>query len=108
MDRSNKKLKILCKCITANTSAIWPNTTNQPTSKQEPHKIAYLLTKASKQKKRYERKSNRTQQKNKRGDRKVESNDSPEIADWRRQHTSPASLPGFSHGAQTQNKHFVD
>ena len=31
--------------------------------------------------KRYERKSNRTRQKNKRGDSKVESNDRPEIPD---------------------------
>ena len=34
-DRSNEKLKILCKCITANTSAIWQHaahTTDQLTS----------------------------------------------------------------------------
>ena len=34
-----------------------------------------------KKKKRYDRKSNRTRQKNRRGDRKVESNDSPEVSD---------------------------
>ena len=61
-------------------------------AKQEPHKKAYFLTKnieefsgksseewTSRQKKRQDRKSNRTKQKNKRGDSKVESNDSPEI-----------------------------
>ena len=35
----------------------------------------------SRQKKRYNKKSNRTRQKNMRGDSKVESNDSPAIAD---------------------------
>ena len=62
------------------------------TAKQEPYKKAYLLTKnieefsgksseerASRQK--TIRKGNRTRQKNKRGDSKVESNDSPEIPD---------------------------
>ena len=62
------------------------------TAKQEPYKKAYLLTKnieefsgkslkkrASRQKKN--RKGNKTRQKNKRGDSKVESNDSPEIQD---------------------------
>ena len=37
---------------------------------------------------------NRTKQKNKRGDSKVESNDSPEIPDRGRHQTSPASLWG--------------
>ena len=63
-------------------------------AKQEPYKKAYLLTKnigrifwkssgewTSRQKKRYDKNSNRTRQKNKRGDSKVESNDSPEIPD---------------------------
>ena len=63
------------------------------TAKQEPYKKAYLLTKnieefsgksleerASRQK-TIDRKGNRTRQKNKRGDSKVESNDSPEIPD---------------------------
>ena len=62
------------------------------TAKQEPYKKAYLLTKnieefpgkssgdwASRQKK--DRKSNRIRQKNKRGDSKVEWNDSPEVPD---------------------------
>ena len=42
------------------------------------------------------RKSNtkRTRQKNKRGDSKVESNDSPEIPDGGRHQTSPANLQG--------------
>ena len=43
-------------------------------------------------KKRHDRKSNRTRQKNKTGDSKVESNDSPEIPDRGRHQTSPASL----------------
>ena len=41
--------EILCKCITANTSAIWQHaahTTDQLllAAKQEPYKKAYLLT----------------------------------------------------------------
>ena len=61
-------------------------------AKQEPYKKAFLLTKnikvfsrksseewTSRQQKKKDRKSNRTRQKNKRGDSKVESNDSPEI-----------------------------
>ena len=63
-------------------------------AKQEPYKKAYLLTKyieefsgksleerASGQKTIRQRKGNRTRQKNKRGDSKVDSNDSPEIPD---------------------------
>ena len=63
-------------------------------AKQEPYKKAYFLTKSieefsgkspdewtSRQKEKKDRKSNRTRQKNKRGDSKVESNDSPEIPD---------------------------
>ena len=52
MDRSNNKLKMLYKCITTNTSAIWQHaahSTDQVTSsiaaKLEPYKKAYLLTK---------------------------------------------------------------
>ena len=65
-------------------------------AKQEPYKKLYLLMKniaefsgkssgewTSRQKKRSDRKSNRTRQKNKRGDSKVESNDSPKIPDRR-------------------------
>ena len=49
--------------------------------------------------KRWDRKGNRTRQKNKRGDSKVESNDSPEISDRGGRHqTSPASLRGFEFG----------
>ena len=63
-------------------------------AKQESYKKAYLLKKnieefsgksseerTSRQKKRSDRKGNRTRQKNKRGDSKVESNDSREIPD---------------------------
>ena len=46
--------------------------------------------------KRSDRKGNRTRQKNKRGDSKVESNDSPEIPD--RGETS--DIPGLPSGAQ--------
>ena len=76
-------------------------------AKQEPHKKAYFLTKnteefsgksseewTSRQKKRQDRKSNRTKQKNKRGDSKVESNDSPEIPDRGRHQTSLANFRG--------------
>ena len=47
---SVKMFEILCKCITANTSAIWQHaahTTDQLllAAKQEPYKKAYLLTK---------------------------------------------------------------
>ena len=48
------------------------------------------------------RRSNRTRQKNKRGDRKVESNDSPEIPD--RGETS--DIPGLPSGA-VRGKIFV-
>ena len=66
------------------------------TAKQEPYKKAYLLTKnieefsgkssekwasSQKRKTRLDGKSNRTRQENKRGDSKVESNDSPEVPD---------------------------
>ena len=70
-------------------------------------KKAYLLTKSieefsgksseewvSRQKKRYDRKNNRTRQKNKRGDSKVDSNDSPEIPDNGETSDIPASLRG--------------
>ena len=64
------------------------------TTKQEPYKKAYLSTKNIEElsgkslegpagRKREDRKGNRTRQKNKRGDSKVESNDSPEIPDKR-------------------------
>ena len=81
-------------------------------AKQESYKKAYLLTKhieefsgksleewTSRQKKkktRYDRKSNRTRQKNKRKDSKVESNDSPEIPD--KEETS--DIPGLPSGEQ--------
>ena len=105
------------ECIIANTSVIWQHaahTTDQPaspTAKQEPYKKAHLLTKNteefsgktseernSRQKKRYDRKSNRTRQKNKRGNRKVESNDSPEIPEGGggRHQTSPTKTTDVS------------
>ena len=77
------------------------------TAKQEPYKKAYLLTKnieefsgksleerASRQKMK-DRKGNRTRQKNKRRDSKVESNDSPEVPD--RGETS--DIPSLPSGA---------
>ena len=54
-------------------------------AKQEQYKKAYLLTKNVCEKVQKngpaDRKGDRTKQKNKRGDSKVESNDSPEIPD---------------------------
>ena len=44
MDRSNKKLNIVYKCPTANTSAMWQQTAHtidqlaSPAAKQEPYK----------------------------------------------------------------------
>ena len=96
MDRSNKKFKILYKSMTASTSAMAisilhiPPTNLLLAAKQQPYKKAYLLTKnikefagkssaecssRQKRKKKEDRKSNRTRQKNKTGDSKVESND---------------------------------
>ena len=51
-------------------------------------------------KKKEDRKNNRTQQKNSRGDSKVESNDSPEIPD--RGETS--DIPGLPSGGIMQNE----
>ena len=72
---------------------------------QEPYKKAYLLTKNIEefsgkkfrrkgQQAEKDRKGNRTRQKNKRGDCKMESNDSPEIKD--RGKTS--DIPGLPSG----------
>ena len=75
-------------------------------AKQEPYHKVYLFTKnigefsgkssgewTSRQGKKKDRKSNRTRQKDKSGDSKVESNDSPErFQTGRRRQTSPASL----------------
>ena len=67
-------------------------------AKQEPYKKAYLLKKNieefSGQLAEKDRKSNRTRQKNKRGDSKVESNDSPEIPDRR----DTSDIPGLPSG----------
>ena len=78
-------------------------------AKQEPYKKAYLFMKSieklsgkkglekgpvgRRKKRRRDRKSNGSRQKNKRGDSKVESDDSPEIPGGRHQ-TSAASLQG--------------
>ena len=73
------------------------------TAKQEPYKKAYLLTKnieeysgkkIGRKDQQADRKGNRIRQKNKRGDSKVESNDSPEIPD--RGETS--DIPGLPSG----------
>ena len=49
MDRSNKKIEIVCECIIANTSGsmlhIPPTNLLLLAAKQEPYKKAYLLTK---------------------------------------------------------------
>ena len=51
-----------------------------------------------------DRKSNRTRQMNKRGDSKVESNDSPEIPDRGRHQTSLASLLGAKSKTAVENR----
>ena len=68
-------------------------------AKQESNKKAYLLTKnidefkqKVKRKGQQGRKSNRTRQENKRGDSKLESNDSPDIPDREETSDNP-SLP---------------
>ena len=113
MGRSNKKFKIVHKCITANTSAIWQHAALILTAKQKPYKKAYLLTKNIKEfpgkvqkngpegRKRSNRKSNRTRQKNKRGDSEVESNDSPEIPDS----GETSDIPGLPSGDKTEAPH---
>ena len=48
MEKSNKKLKILYKCITANTNVMWhtpPINLFLLAAKQEPHKKTHLLMK---------------------------------------------------------------
>ena len=88
---------------------------------QEPYKNkkkGYLLTKNigiifrkkfrrmnQQAEKREDRKSNRTRQKNKRGDSKVESNDNHEIPDRERHQTSPASLWGGRGGVVMGRRH---
>ena len=57
-----------------------------------------VLKKGPAGRKRSDRKGNRIRQKNKRGDSKVESNDSPEIPDKGETSTSPASLWGRAEG----------
>ena len=78
-------------------------------AKREPYKKAFILTKnieefsekssgewASRQEKKHDRKSNRTRQKNKKGDSKMESNDSPEIRD-REETLDIPGLPSVSY-----------
>ena len=87
-------------------------------AKQEPYKKAYFLTKnievfsgkssgewTSRQKKRYDKNSNRTRQKNKRGDSKVESNDSPGIPD----REEILDIPGVPSGdEETRQEHLAE
>ena len=89
-------------------------------AKQEPYKKAYLLTNnieefsvkslgewASRQKKRRkkrDRESDRTRQTNKRGDSKVESNDSPEIPDRGETSDIPGLPSGFYRQGSTQSR----
>ena len=75
-------------------------------AKMELYKKAYLLTKNIEKfsgkvqkngpadRKKNDRKSNKTRQKNKRGDSKVESNDSPEIPD----RGEASDIPGLPSG----------
>ena len=81
-------------------------------AKQEPYKNAYLLMKNVEEfpgkclekgpagRKREDRKGNRTRQKNKRGDSKVESNDSPEIPDRGETSDNPGLPPGEGGGRE--------
>ena len=84
-------------------------------AKQEPNQKDYLLMKnteevsgkksgecASRQEKRRDRKSNRTQKKNKWGDSKVESNDSPEIPDRGETSDIPSLPSGVKQKTQSQ------
>ena len=87
-------------------------------AKQEPYKKkAYLLMKYIKEfcwkkvqkngpagRKRSDRKSNRTRQKNKRGDSKVESNDSPEIPDRGETSDIPSLPSGVLHRTETKQQ----
>ena len=107
MDRSRKRFKIVYNCITTNTSAIWQHAAHSPANllllaaKQEPYRKAHLLTKniedflgkkrASRQEKK-PRKSDRTWQKNKGGDSKLETSKGGK--GWGRHQTSPAFLWG--------------
>ena len=97
---------MLCKCTTAHSSAIWQHAAHTTTnllllaSKQEPHNKAYLLMKNMgrifwKKFRRMDQQAEKKdwrerviglgrrtrEEKNKRGDSKVESNDSPGIPD---------------------------
>ena len=53
--------------------------------------------------KRSDRKGNRTRQKNKRGDSKMESNDSPEIPDW----GETSDIPGLPSGEEKRQIYIV-
>ena len=64
------------------------------------HFLEKVYKKGPASRKREDRKDNRTRQKNKRGDSKVESNDSPEIPD--RGETS--DIPGLPLGGLSENK----
>ena len=82
-------------------------------AKEEPYKKAYLLTKnieafsgksseewTNRQGKKKIRQNNRARQKNKRGDSKVESNDSPEIPGRR----ETSDIPGLPLGDVTSSQ----
>ena len=103
--------------MTANTSAIWQHAAHTNDQLTSPNcrtgaiQKSHLLTKnieefsgkgleerASRQK-TIDRKGNRTRQRNKRGDSKVESNDNPEIPD--REETS--DIPGLPSGVLAEN-----
>ena len=62
------------------------------TAKQEPYKKAYLFTKNIEEFSGKGLEERASRQKNKRGDSKVESNDSPEIPDRGETSDIPASL----------------
>ena len=107
---------VLYKRVMADTSAIRQHaahTTDQlasPSCWQEPYQKVYLLAKSVEEfsggksqekgpvgsKKKTNRKNHEDRQKNKRGDSKVEPNDSPEIPDREETSDVPGLLSGLS------------
>ena len=113
-DRGNKKIKILVPY--GSMLHIPPTNSLLLAAKQEPYKTAYHLTKILNNflernqengpaERKKDGKSNRSQQKNKRRDSKVESNNSPEIPD--RGETYIPSLPSGEQMPATARLHMM-
>ena len=110
MDKNNRKVKILYKCIKANTNPIWQHNTHLLTAKtkikQEPHKRGYLSKNWGFREKQFRRMGQKQKKVSKteratglgrrtRGDiEKWDQTDSPEISD--RGETS--GIPGLTSG----------